>query len=78
MISESSRGANASGSRRFWGLARAGGWGRVSTFADAESKRTVLWTLLPSWELKQPLICFENRWPVTLEVAGSSPVAPAR
>jgi hypothetical protein len=33
---------------------------------------------LSGWELKRPLISFDSRWPVTLEVAGSSPVAPAK
>jgi hypothetical protein len=67
----------APGFRFLGGLARDRGWGRVSTLAQTESKRTVLWTLLPGWESKRPLIRLENRWPVTLEVAGSSPVAPA-
>src|SRR5580704_433156 len=51
---------------------------RVSTFAEAQSKRAHLRRLLSGWELKRPLNPLNSRWPVTLEVAGSSPVAPAK
>jgi hypothetical protein len=91
MNSEALRVCTVRGFPCFLGLARAEGWRRVSfesslsgrrgfrvsTFALAESKRKPLRLLLSGWRLKRPLFSFENSRPVTLEVAGSSPVAPA-